>query len=68
MGLPAERDDSLLPDMHELGLTRPVTKLTPFFVVEMGCNFELCMRISLDTSHITFLHAGNDRRWHHGPG
>ena len=58
MGLPLERDDSLLPDMHELGLTRPGYKVTPFFVVEMGCNFELLHENLLDTSHITFLHAG----------
>jgi len=44
--------------MHELGLTRPGYKVTPFFVVEMGCNFELLHENLLDTSHITFLHAG----------
>jgi phenylpropionate dioxygenase-like ring-hydroxylating dioxygenase large terminal subunit len=58
MGLPSERDDSLLPDMFELGLTRPGYKVTPLFVMEINCNFQLLHENLLDTSHITFLHPG----------
>jgi phenylpropionate dioxygenase-like ring-hydroxylating dioxygenase large terminal subunit len=58
MGLPAERDDSLLPDMYALGLTRPGYKVTPLFVMEIGCNFQMLHENLLDTSHITFLHPG----------
>src|SRR5258705_490832 len=58
MGLPAERDDSLLPDMYALGLTRPGYRVTPLFVMEIGCNFQMLHENLLDTSHITFLHPG----------
>jgi vanillate O-demethylase monooxygenase subunit len=47
-----------LPDQFELGLDRPGFKITPLFVMEMRCNFQLLHENLLDTSHITFLHPG----------
>jgi phenylpropionate dioxygenase-like ring-hydroxylating dioxygenase large terminal subunit len=58
MGDPARADESLLPDQFELGITRPDWKITPLFVMEMGCNYQLLHENLLDVSHISFLHAG----------
>jgi nitrite reductase/ring-hydroxylating ferredoxin subunit len=58
MGDPAHPDESLFPDQFELGLDRPGYKITPYFVMEMGCNAQLLHENLLDTSHITFLHTG----------
>jgi len=58
MGDPARADETLLPDQFELGLARPGFKITPLFVMEMRCNFQLLHENLLDTSHITFLHPG----------
>ena len=58
MGDPARADQSLLPDQFELGITRPGWRITPLFVMEMGCNYQLLHENLLDVSHISFLHAG----------
>jgi vanillate O-demethylase monooxygenase subunit len=58
MGDPARPDESVFPDQFELGLKRPGYKITPLFVMEIGCNFQLLHENLLDTSHISFLHAG----------
>jgi vanillate O-demethylase monooxygenase subunit len=53
-----EGDMSLLPDQTAIGITRPGWRITPFFMMEMECNFEILHENLLDTSHISFLHAG----------
>jgi phenylpropionate dioxygenase-like ring-hydroxylating dioxygenase large terminal subunit len=58
MGDPAHPDESIFPDQFELGLDRPGYRVTPYFVIEMGCNYQLLHENLLDTSHISFLHAG----------
>jgi len=58
MGDPAEPDESLLPDQFALGITRPGWRVTPMFVMEMGCNYQLLHENLLDVSHISFLHPG----------
>jgi phenylpropionate dioxygenase-like ring-hydroxylating dioxygenase large terminal subunit len=58
MGDPAHADQSLLPDQFALGITRPGWRITPLFVIEMGCNYQLLHENLLDVSHISFLHTG----------
>ena len=58
MGDPAHPDESLFPNQFELGLDRPGYRVTPYFVMEIGCNYQLLHENLLDTSHITFLHVG----------
>jgi phenylpropionate dioxygenase-like ring-hydroxylating dioxygenase large terminal subunit len=58
MGDPATADESLLPDQFELGITRPGWRVTPMFVMEMACNYQLLHENLLDVSHISFLHPG----------
>ena len=45
---PARADEALLPDQFELGLARPGFKITPLFVMEMRCNFQLLHENLLD--------------------
>jgi phenylpropionate dioxygenase-like ring-hydroxylating dioxygenase large terminal subunit len=58
MGDQAQADESLLPDQFELGITRPGWRVTPLFVMEMACNYQILHENLLDTSHISFLHPG----------
>ena len=53
-----EADLSLLPDQEAIGITREGWRITPFFMMEFDCNYELLHENLLDTSHISFLHAG----------
>jgi phenylpropionate dioxygenase-like ring-hydroxylating dioxygenase large terminal subunit len=58
MGDPALADENLIPDHDWLGLDRPGYHATPFFVMEIGANFQFMHDNLLDSTHVSFLHAG----------
>jgi vanillate O-demethylase monooxygenase subunit len=59
MGDPAKADPALLPDHDWLGLTSEGYTATPFFMMEMACNYQYLHDNLLDTSHLTYLHPGS---------
>lgn len=51
-------DPRLIPDHDWLGLTRPGMRATPFFMMEMACNYQYMHDNLLDSTHVSFLHPG----------
>ena len=58
MGDPAKADPTLIPDHYELGLEREGFSGTPFFTLEIKCNFQLLHENFLDSTHVTYMHEG----------
>jgi phenylpropionate dioxygenase-like ring-hydroxylating dioxygenase large terminal subunit len=58
MGDTAKADPALLPDHLALGLERPGYYATPFCMVHIKANYQFMHDNLLDTSHVSFLHAG----------
>jgi len=58
MGDPAKADPNLIPDHESLGLTRAGFTASPFFMMEMHANYQYLHDNLLDTSHLSFVHAG----------
>ena len=57
-GAAEKADPALLPNHHELGLEREGWTWTPYFMLEIKCNYAMLFENLLDTSHVTFLHQG----------
>ncbi len=58
MGDPAKADPALVPDHDWLGLTRDSYTATPFFMMEIAANYQYLHDNLLDSTHVSFLHAG----------
>lgn len=58
MGDAAKADPALLPDHDWLGLTREGYHPTPFFMMEIDGNFQYLHDNLLDSTHVSYLHAG----------
>jgi len=52
-------DPRLIPDHDWLGLTRADLSATPFFMMEMACNYQYMHDNLLDSTHVSFLHPGS---------
>jgi len=50
-GRPARPDEALFPDQFELGLDRPGYRVTPYFVVAMGCTTTAARRTCRHFAH-----------------
>ena len=51
-------DETLIPDHHWLGLERDGYWATPFFMMEVGGNYQFLHDNLLDSTHVSFLHSG----------
>ncbi len=58
MGDPAKADASLIPTYEQLGCGTGDWQVSPYFMMEINCNYGLLFENLLDTSHISFLHVG----------
>jgi phenylpropionate dioxygenase-like ring-hydroxylating dioxygenase large terminal subunit len=58
MGDTAKADPALLPDHYDLGLERSNYSAAPFGMMRMEANYQFMHDNLLDSSHVTYLHAG----------
>jgi vanillate O-demethylase monooxygenase subunit len=58
MGDPRKADPDLIPNHQWLGLEKDGYYPTPFFMMEVGGNYQFFHDNLLDSTHVSFLHAG----------
>lgn len=58
LGDPAKADAKLIPDHDWLFLNDESLIATPFFTVELGCNYQIFHDNLLDSSHLSYVHFG----------
>lgn len=56
-GDPEKADESLIPDMEELGFNTPGVHFRPFYQLEVKCRYQLLNDNLLDLTHIAYLHG-----------
>jgi len=59
LGDPAKADVDLIPDHDWLLLNNEKLISTPFFTIELGCNYQVFNDNLLDTSHLSYVHLGS---------
>lgn len=59
MGDQDKADPALIPDHDRLWLTDDSVTTEPFFMLELGCNYQIFNDNLLDSTHLSYVHRGS---------